>query len=536
MLLTVVVGAKAAVTGKAYLNLSNAWIDASESTAEVANSKDATTGAVVLNWNTKVAWNLNDIGIGKNISGYKTLVVNLSSAADQDLYIYLNDGGTFYPLTSLSLTTLSKGETSISIDLASLTHTGLGDGNDKGDGSTIDLTNVNTIGIFNQNGSYARTSFTIESVYLAPAYDYVNEIPAKSNVTLSGLTTIFDWGTKSTENENVSLNLTVDAANNKVTTTKGNDNSYGINTYVAYDGLDYDVEDYDKLVVKANATASGFFIRLDDVGSYGNYQTAVETTGEDATITIDLASLATNNDNTLNGLAQDARTISKIKRIGVYTMSAGEFTFKEIYFERSNGAKYYLVRNNTSANKYGTICLPFAASIPTNAKVYTIAGKDANNTKIYLTEATSIVAGKAYIFQSSDANDVTFTKTGTDANIEAPSNTDAALVGNFAAATITGSENVYILNNNVWKNVSATGAATTSRAYRAYLDLSKVSETTGSSAKSMAVGNGTVTGINAVENAEASVNSQNVYNLSGQRVGSGYKGVVIKNGKKYIVK
>lgn len=46
----------------------------------------------------------------------------------------------------------------------------------------------------------------------------------------------------------------------------------------------------------------------------------------------------------------------------------------------------------------------------------------------------------------------------------------------------------------------------------------------------------TVTAIEAVNGEEEAVKNQNIYNLAGQRVSGAYKGVVIKGGKKYIVK
>ena len=43
-------------------------------------------------------------------------------------------------------------------------------------------------------------------------------------------------------------------------------------------------------------------------------------------------------------------------------------------------------------------------------------------------------------------------------------------------------------------------------------------------------------GIRSIENGELRIDNSDYYNLSGQRVGKDYKGIVIKNGKKYIIK
>lgn len=44
------------------------------------------------------------------------------------------------------------------------------------------------------------------------------------------------------------------------------------------------------------------------------------------------------------------------------------------------------------------------------------------------------------------------------------------------------------------------------------------------------------TGINGITASDAEQNGTALYNLAGQRVAKGYKGLVIKNGKKYLVK
>ncbi len=43
-------------------------------------------------------------------------------------------------------------------------------------------------------------------------------------------------------------------------------------------------------------------------------------------------------------------------------------------------------------------------------------------------------------------------------------------------------------------------------------------------------------GIRSIENSELRIDNYDYYNLAGQRVGKDYKGIVIKNGKKYIIK
>ena len=48
--------------------------------------------------------------------------------------------------------------------------------------------------------------------------------------------------------------------------------------------------------------------------------------------------------------------------------------------------------------------------------------------------------------------------------------------------------------------------------------------------------NGTPTGIETVKSNVDAIANGAMFNLAGQRVAEGYKGLVIKNGKKYVVK
>ena len=72
-------------------------------------------------------------------------------------------------------------------------------------------------------------------------------------------------------------------------------------------------------------------------------------------------------------------------------------------------------------------------------------------------------------------------------------------------------------------------------ACRAYIKLKKVSGNNAPARLSIELGDGT-TGISSAKSDANGGMEAPVYNLQGQRVGSGYKGVVIKNGKKMIVK
>lgn len=76
------------------------------------------------------------------------------------------------------------------------------------------------------------------------------------------------------------------------------------------------------------------------------------------------------------------------------------------------------------------------------------------------------------------------------------------------------------------------GASVNNAAHKAFL---RVPASSGAKFLSFTFGEET-TGINGITASDAEQNGTALYNLAGQRVANGYKGLVIKNGKKYLVK
>lgn len=99
------------------------------------------------------------------------------------------------------------------------------------------------------------------------------------------------------------------------------------------------------------------------------------------------------------------------------------------------------------------------------------------------------------------------------------------------ATSVAKAKTVYILaNNNGTVGFCPATVGSTVPAYKGYLSISG-----GTSAKNFFALDGTATGINSI--AADKANSRDVrFNLAGQRVDKNYKGVVIVNGKKQLVK
>lgn len=328
------------------------------------------------------------------------------------------------------------------------------------------------------------------------------------------------------------------------TTIWGNNNSYDASTKTITIGADgnavgwtfdkaTDLSSYSKLVIELQETL--------DFGPSLRFRNAtVKSSGKDVhyiglesgktTYEVDLtASDFTYDESEGAKVALDLTDINAV----YFWAWAGEKEIKlnKVYLVSAKGEVTYLIRSNTAADTYGTISLPYAAAKPENATVYDVVGYDDSN--VYLKEVEALEAGKAYVFKSTDGNDITFTKTGDSENLTSPA-TGNALTGYFDAEDRSVPAESYILYGGQWLRVTADGNNTVGK-YRAYLTLSEDLKVASAPAKAVVMtldGNET-TGINSVNAAD---DDAPVYNLSGMRVKNPTRGIYVKNGKKYIVK
>ena len=311
-----------------------------------------------------------------------------------------------------------------------------------------------------------------------------------------------------------------------------------------------DLTQYDRLVVKVHpqsVTFSGdWWVGVSlflDVAGKGDNEVYMEkwnsaTNNEDSYFTreVDLTKTLK------SGESHDGSdvSVSAVTRFRFRTEGAGlSFQIDEIYLEKDG--EQYILRSNTAADKYGTICFPFAASKPTNATIYDVvgwAGTTGSPSALYLEEVNAMFAGEAYIFKSGDTNDITFTKTDTEDNLTDPVASTNMLHGQFSGEAYV-TQNSYILSNNTWKKVVKENTNKVKN-YRAFLtlrdDLKVTTPPKGARVMDFD-GDGGVTGISAALNDNGQMTNDSYFDLSGRRVAQPTKkGIYVKNGKKYIVK
>lgn len=184
-------------------------------------------------------------------------------------------------------------------------------------------------------------------------------------------------------------------------------------------------------------------------------------------------------------------------------------------------ASYTTTINATA--KAGTLCLPFAATLPTGVTAYTLAynsGDEATATEV----TTTIPANTPVLLNGAGA--VTFSGSGAvAANAE---NKSKAMTGVFAKGFVPKDSYVLqLLDSGLGFRKVADDNSVSINPFRAYL-------TAQGAGSRLGINFGGVTGIETV--ATAQQNGGQAYDLQGRRVAQPAKGLYIVNGKKYIVK
>ena len=385
-------------------------------------------------------------------------------------------------------------------------------------------------------GSRYITFGTITLTFEVDGYDEVINTYEKNSFTLS--------------DANFSNTLWGAAAENVVNTSTGQITYQNEGNAVGWQfSPAIDLTQYDRLVVKVHPQSVKFsgdwWVGVSlflDVAGKGDNEVYMEkwnsaTNNDDSYFTreVDLTKTLK------SGVDHDGTevSVSAVTQFRFRTEGAGlSFLIDEIYLEKDG--EQYILRSNTAAGKYGTICLPFASIKPTNATIYDVVGwaeTTGSPSALYLEEKDALEAGKAYIFKSTDANDITFTKTGTTDNLDSPAASTNMLHGQFSGEAYV-PVNSYILVGTSWKKVVKENQNRV-RNYRAYLTLTDDLKVTTATARQMGyfemdVAGGQTTAIETVNREPLTVNQY--YDLSGRRVSQPTKGIYVKNGKKVVIK
>ena len=262
-------------------------------------------------------------------------------------------------------------------------------------------------------------------------------------------------------------------------TSAYNSNNTNLNYYLADAAADNELEVYRGMGLKgADITSADDIARGDEVYVYGTLTTYNKTTKEFAASSIILKQTK----------AEEKTSIT----------AAGWATYvtaRSVDFSKTSDVKAYTVAYSATDD---AITLTPVTAVPGNTAVV-LKGNQGDYTFTTTTEATAV-----------SKNDLKFyTK----------------------ATSVDKAKTVYILaNNNGTVGFCPATVGSTVPAYKGYLSISG-----GTTAKNFFALDGTATGISSI--AADKANGRDVrFNLAGQRVDKNYKGVVIVNGKKQLVK
>ncbi|MCM1078814.1 MAG: hypothetical protein NC344_04155 [Bacteroidales bacterium] len=209
---------------------------------------------------------------------------------------------------------------------------------------------------------------------------------------------------------------------------------------------------------------------------------------------------------------------------------ASRFTSVTVCY--ANGSEEQIYTRDITPGRVGTICLPYAVENGrySGARFYeTDYVKDGN---LYFSEVSRLEAGMPYIFFSDgDATKIVASCSGTAATEAGNKN---GLYGTFSPINISESDNIVVLSANA---LVLCGDGSSLAANRAYLKIDEVStvpvHAEGARRVSFSL-NGTPTGMDVVNSVPSAYSA--TYNIMGQRVLPATKGLVIRNGRKYVNK
>ena len=206
----------------------------------------------------------------------------------------------------------------------------------------------------------------------------------------------------------------------------------------------------------------------------------------------------------------------------------------------STGSTGCKVTRTIKKGTHASICVPFAiTSIPEGLYVWEARTYDTKNNIINFSKAVEVPGNFPCILRNTTDQDIELNWTwtgdinfgnyvGKDAEKKKLGDTNVYFCGNWKEVLVTDGSQWILQNDGI--NASIVKAnGTKISPFRAY--FTGIPE--GVPAK-LNFDDEETTGITNVNAAES--NDDTLYNLAGQKVNAAYKGIVIKNGKKYLVK
>lgn len=195
----------------------------------------------------------------------------------------------------------------------------------------------------------------------------------------------------------------------------------------------------------------------------------------------------------------------------------------------------------TVSNEYGTLCLPYALKSDDNISYYTFNASSDDNGEVTLNfdYAETVDPGTPVLFKVAETGDITIydANNGWADSPVAPESADWKFKGTFEERNFSGNatQTIYYVSNGAIKHSSTK---VTIAPYRAYFVGPSIDELTGAGAQSAHVRivvDGEDGESLALEFVYENHNDNRSYTLFGTEAGDGYRGIVIRGGKKVVI-
>ncbi len=247
---------------------------------------------------------------------------------------------------------------------------------------------------------------------------------------------------------------------------------------------------------------------------------------------------------TVKAVCQKDNTMSDVatSRISIYQANAWDKSANTLVLDElatdytpvaANGVTV-TVKRALVKDKWNAVCLPFAVTEadfkPVNVTLQTFKGVKGNT--FLFSNATSVKAGQPFIVKpTKDIETLTLIK-----DIKATSTSSAAdkydgytFEGTYTRKLLSPDDNLFI--SLATQQVVPSTGSNLLKGLRAYFIIPATA-----SGKEFSISTDGITDrINTIETG-APDPAKPMYNLSGQRVKSGYRGIIVQNGRKYIGK
>lgn len=464
--------------------------------------RNATYADGVLTFNKEYDCNMTIFSFSAGeLANYKTLTLNISNGTTT------SQAGNLF---RLEFTGTSKVNAYTKTDIASAISINLSD-------LGITLGDVTAIKLLCPQYHTGTMTFALSDIYLeTEEYDYLSLTTPIADMT---------WYSQSDDSEysknDLTKNLNDSLGQGMVIYGSTNGNATTVYTNVAdYDKVNFTLSDAGDAGIRLMYQSSTITINTD--ASTTNYSTSLSTMPKIGTI------------KTKNVTVSDKITVSAIEFEKAF---AGNSTTAFSVSNSISGTVAY-DRQFTAGQKY-TICLPFSLTKTEMDEMGAFYYFNYENSgKLEFKQASnSVSAYTPYIFVPS-SNGTPFANLSNKA-IAAPTATtvtkgDFTFTGLLAATTDIAADH----SSNTVYGFSSTdgsfkkaGTGVSVNAFRAV-----IVGPAGESARSLGVNfiDDETTGIETINREPLTVNQ--MYNLAGQRVSAAHKGLVIKNGRKYLVK